>query len=92
MTINWSQPTPVRRSATARARIESSSDEGLRAGVQHHEVVAETVHLYEGPQVHVAGYRARKARRLAPIRAPWSSARAAREAGYFLRRRAENLA
>jgi hypothetical protein len=52
-------------------------DEGLRPGVDHHEIVAETVHLYEGPQAHAAGYRAQQARRLAPIRSPWNGARAA---------------
>ena len=46
MTMNWSQPTPVRRSAIAAAR---AGGEAERAGafVEHDEVVAAAVHLEE---------------------------------------------
>ena len=46
-TISWSQPTPVLRSAMARAS-GSSHRQRLLARVEDHEVVAEAVHLVEG--------------------------------------------
>jgi hypothetical protein len=67
MTINWSQPTPARRSAIARAAASlsgkavsraSTQREGGLARIDHDEVVAEAMHLDEGASGHGAVYRA----------------------------------
>ena len=47
MTMNWSQPMPVRRSAMAAARA-GVRPSAPRALVEHDEVVAAAVHLEEG--------------------------------------------
>ena len=51
MTISWSQPTPVRRSASARTCADAGR-ERPRPRVDDDEVVAETVHLGEREPCH----------------------------------------
>ena len=47
ITMNWSQPTPVWRSATA-PRLGIAQRQRLRPRIDDDEVVAQPVHLDEG--------------------------------------------
>ena len=57
ITISWSQPMPVWRSASARAAAASTAS-GSRRRVEHDEIVAEPVHLAEADPAHGAAYMA----------------------------------
>ena len=57
ITISWSQPMPVWRSASARAAA-AIDRERFAARVEHDKIVAEPVHLAEADPAHVAAYMA----------------------------------